>query len=269
MERKKLFKVKNMKGKVIFMGAGPGDPELITLKAINALKKADIVIYAGSLVNKEILECVKGDAEIYNSASMNLPEIIKVMKNGAKDSKIIARVHTGDPSIYGAIGEQIEILKEHNIEFDIIPGVSSLFATASALECELTLPEVSQTVIITRPEGRTPKPSSESISSLAKHNATMCIFLGVHMIGKVMEDLKKHYLPQTPVAVVKKASWKDELIVKGTLENIEAKVKSAGIKKTAIIVVGDVLDPGKIVPSKLYDAEFSHEYREGKRSDNV
>jgi len=253
-----------MKGRVVFMGAGPGDPELITLKAVNVLKKADIIIYAGSLVNEEILSYARDDAEIYNSASMDLKEITDIMKRGVNDSKIIARVHTGDPSIYGAIGEQIEILRKNNIEFEIIPGVSSFFAAAAALESELTLPEISQTVIITRPEGRTPKPSSESISSLAQHNATMCIFLGVHMIDGVVKDLKEHYPVQTPIAVVKKASWKDEHIVKGTLENIESKVKNANINKTAMIIVGNVLAPGKIVPSKLYDAEFSHEYRAGK-----
>ncbi|MDI6643494.1 MAG: precorrin-4 C(11)-methyltransferase [Methanobacteriaceae archaeon] len=253
-----------MKGRVVFIGAGPGDPELITLKAVNILKKADIIIYAGSLVNKEVLSYAKDDAEIYNSASMDLKEMTDIMKKGVNDSRIVARVHTGDPSIYGAIGEQIEILRRNNIEFDIIPGVSSFFAAAAALESELTLPEISQTVIITRPEGRTPKPSSESISSLAKHNATMCIFLGVHMIDKVVKDLKKHYPVQTPVAVVKKASWKDEMILRGTLEDIEAKVKEANINKTAMIVVGNVLDPREMVPSKLYDAKFSHEYRTKK-----
>lgn len=253
-----------MKGRVVLIGAGPGDPELITLKALKVLKNADIIIYAGSLVNKEVLGYARDDAEIYNSATLNLKEITEIMKRGVNDSKIIARVHTGDPSIYGAIGEQIEILRSNSIEFDIIPGVSSVFAAAATLESELTLPEISQTVIITRPEGRTPKPSSESISSLAKHNATMCIFLGVHMIDKVVKDLKKYYPVQTPIAVVKKASWKDELILRGTLENIESKVKNANINKTAMIVVGNVLDPRKIVPSKLYDAKFSHEYREGK-----
>ncbi|MGC9516268.1 MAG: precorrin-4 C(11)-methyltransferase [Methanomicrobiales archaeon] len=253
-----------MKGKVIFIGAGPGDPELITLKALNVLKKADIIIYAGSLVNKEILSYNKKDSQIYNSASMDLTEIIEIMEEGFNQDKIIARVHTGDPSIYGAIGEQIEILNKKGVDYEIIPGVSSLFAVAAALESELTLPEISQTVIITRPEGRTPKPSKESISLLAQHNATMCIFLGIHMIDKVVKDLLKYYPPQTPVAVVKKASWTDELVIKGTLEDIEEKVKSAGIKKTAIIVVGNVLDPGEITPSKLYDKDFSHEYRKKK-----
>ena len=255
-----------MEGKVIFIGAGPGDPELLTVKGQNALKNADIIIYAGSLVNKEVLSVAKETAEIYNSASMNLDEILEIMDTQTKQGKIIARVHTGDPSIYGAIGEQIEFLRYNNINFEIIPGVSSLFATAAALESELTLPEVSQTVIITRPEGRTPKPESESIRGLAKHNATMCIFLGIHMIENVVSDLLTHYSKDTPVAVVKKASWNDQLIVKGTLEDISSKVKEAGIEKTAIIVVGNVLDPGDITPSKLYDAEFTHEYRKGRKN---
>jgi precorrin-4/cobalt-precorrin-4 C11-methyltransferase len=252
-----------MEGKVVFIGAGPGDPELLTIKGQKAIKEADIIIYAGSLVNKEVLSVTKETAKIYNSASMNLDEILDIMDTQTKQGKIIARVHTGDPSIYGAIGEQIEFLRHNNIDFEIIPGVSSLFATAAALESELTLPEVSQTVIITRPEGRTPKPESESIKGLAKHNATMCIFLGIHMIENVVSDLLSHYSPDTPVAVVKKASWKDELVVRGTLQDIAPKVKEAGIEKTAIIVVGNVLSPGSIVPSKLYDAGFTHEYRKG------
>ncbi|WP_424355689.1 precorrin-4 C(11)-methyltransferase [Methanobacterium sp. MBAC-LM] len=255
-----------MEGKVIFIGAGPGDPELLTVKGQNALKNADIIIYAGSLVNKEVLSVAKKTAEIYNSASMNLDEILEIMDTETKQGKVIARVHTGDPAIYGAIGEQIEFLRHNNIDFEIIPGVSSLFATAAALESELTLPEVSQTVIITRPEGRTPKPESESIKELSKHNATMCIFLGIQMIEKVVSDLLTHYPKDTPVAVVKKASWKDQMIVKGTLEDIASRVKEAGIEKTAIIVVGNVLNPGDITPSKLYDAEFTHEYRKGHQN---
>lgn len=250
-----------MKGKVIFIGAGPGDPELLTIKGQKAIKKADIIIYAGSLVNKEILSLAKENTEIYNSASMNLREILEIMENETNKGKLIARVHTGDPSIFGAIGEQIEFLRKNKIDFEIIPGVSSLFGAAAALESELTLPEVSQTVIITRPEGRTPKPEKEAIKELARHKTTMCIFLGIHMIEDVVNDLLTHYRPDTPVAVVKKASWQDELVIKGTLNNIVDKVNEAEIEKTAMIIVGNVLDPGKITPSKLYDPEFTHEYR--------
>lgn len=250
-----------MKGKVIFIGAGPGDPELLTIKGQKAIENADIIIYAGSLVNKEILNYAKKNAEIYNSASMDLNQILELMNKGTGKGKMIARVHTGDPSIYGAIGEQIEFLKKNEIQFEIIPGVSSLFGAAAALESELTLPEVSQTVIITRPEGRTPKPQKEDISALAEHNATMCIFLGIQMIDKVVEDLLSHYKPETPVAVVKKASWNDQQIIRGSLENITARVKEAKIEKTALIIVGKVLDPEIITPSKLYDPRFTHEYR--------
>ncbi len=253
-----------MKGKVVFIGGGPGDPELLTIKAYNVIKAADIIIYAGSLVNKEILNCSKKTVSIYNSASMNLPEIIDLMEKETKKGLTVARIHTGDPSIYGAIGEQIRELKNRKISFEIIPGVSSLFATSAALEAELTLPEISQTVIITRPEGRTPKPEKEHISSLARHQATMCIFLGVHMIQDVVKDLLEYYPPHTPVGVVKKASWKDEYVVRGNLDNIAQKIEEAGITKTALIVVGKVLDPGDFKASKLYDADFTHEYRTRK-----
>ena len=250
-----------MKSKVIFIGAGPGDPELLTMKGYKAIKEADVIIYAGSLVNKEVLNHRKENCQVYNSASLNLTEIINIIKEAINENKLVARVHTGDPSIYGAIGEQIRELKENNIPYDIIPGVSSLFGTASVLETELTLPEISQTVIITRPEGRTPKPNSESISSLAKHHATMCIFLGVGMIDKVVEELLKGYDKSTPVAVVEKATWEDQKIIRGTLKDIASKVKKANIKKTAMIVVGDVLNPGDFKASKLYDPNFKHEYR--------
>lgn len=250
-----------MSSKVIFIGAGPGDPELLTVKGYNVLKKADIIIYAGSLVNKKVFDHKKEESKVYNSASLNLNEIIAIMEDGIKNNKLIARVHTGDPSIYGAIGEQIRELKKRDIPFEIIPGVSSVFGTASVLEAELTLPEMSQTVIITRPEGRTPKPKSESLKSLASHNATMCIFLGIGMIDKVVEELLEEYPIDTPVAVVKKATWEDQLIIRGTLKTIAQQVKDNNITKTAMIIVGDVLDPGDFTPSKLYDKDFKHEYR--------
>ncbi len=250
-----------MCGKVIFIGGGPGDPDLLTLKAYKVIQNAEIIIYAGSLVNKDVLGCAREDAQIYNSASLNLNEIIDLMEKGVSEGKTVARVHTGDPAIYGAIGEQIRELDKKEIKYDIIPGVSSLFATAAALKTELTLPEISQTVIITRPEGRTPKPSTEQIADLARHQATMCIFLGVHMIEDVVKDLLNHYSPETPVGVVQKASWPEEIVIRGTLKDISALVKDAGITKTAMIVVGPVLDPGDFKASKLYDAKFTHEYR--------
>jgi precorrin-4/cobalt-precorrin-4 C11-methyltransferase len=251
-----------MKGKVVFIGGGPGDPELLTIKAYKIIKKADVIIYAGSLVNREVLNHTIPEAQIHNSASLNLDEIIDIMEKETSKGHLVARIHTGDPSIYGAIGEQIQELDKKEIPYQIIPGVSSLFAVTAALGSELTLPDISQTVIITRPEGRTPKPEREAIKNLSEHQATMCIFLGVQMIEQVVGDLKTNYPPETPVAVVKKASWPDQEIIRGTLQDITLKVKQSGIKKTAIIVVGRVLDPGEITPSKLYDKKFTHEYRE-------
>jgi precorrin-4/cobalt-precorrin-4 C11-methyltransferase len=253
-----------IEGKVVFIGAGPGDPELLTIKAMKILEDADVIIYAGSLVNPDILQYAKSDSQIMNSAQMNLEEILEIMETSTLEGKLVARVHTGDPSIYGATGEQIQYLKEKDIPFEIIPGVSSLFATAAALEAELTLPEVSQTVIITRPAGKTFKPESEAIFRLAKHQATMCIFLGVHMIDKVVDELLTYYDLDTPVAVVQKASWPEEKILRGTLDNIAKKVEDSGIEKTAIIVVGDVLGEGRVIPSQLYNKHFTHGYREGQ-----
>ena len=253
-----------MKGKVFFIGGGPGDPELLTLKAVKIIRDSDIIIYAGSLVNKKILDFASDSAKIYDSSSMTLDEIVEVMVDGASSGKIIARIHTGDPSIYGAIMEQMRELKKRNIPFDIIPGVSSLFAAAAALKRELTVPGVSQTVIITRPPGRTPVPPGEDLGDLARHNSTMCIFLGIHKIGEVVKNLREHYSDDTPVAVVKRASWDDEEIIKGKLSDIENKVKKSNIQRTAIIIVGDVLEPGDFESSMLYDASFSHGYRKAR-----
>lgn len=251
-------------GKVVFIGAGPGDPELLTIKASKVLNEAHVVIYAGSLVNPELLQYTGEDAVIFNSATMTLPEIVEVMRDYAVDGKLVARVHTGDPSIYGAIGEQIKYLDKFRVPYEIIPGVSSFSAAAAALHAELTLPMLSQTVIITRPEGRTPKPKGEGLSELAMHGSTMCIFLGVQMIDKVVKDLLESYPSDTPVGVVSKASWSDQQIIRGTLNDIVDKVEESDIRKTALIIVGRVLDPSVIVESKLYDEEFSHMYRKGK-----
>lgn len=246
---------------MIFIGAGPGDPELLTIKGKDVIEIADVIVYAGSLVNKEILQYSKEDAEIYNSASMDLNEMAKLMIDSVKNGKLVARVHTGDPSIYGAIAEQIRELKKEDVDFEIIPGVSSVFGSAAAIEAELTLPEISQTVIITRPEGRTPKPPKESLASLAKHEATMCIFLGIGMIDKVVDELKEGYPSDTPIAVVKKATWDDQLIIRGNLDDIAEKVKEANITKTSMIIVGDAIGEKDFNPSKLYDEDFKHEYR--------
>ncbi|WP_432205210.1 precorrin-4 C(11)-methyltransferase (plasmid) [Cetobacterium somerae] len=248
--------------KVYFIGAGPGDPELITVKGQRLIKEADIIIYAGSLVPKQVIDCNKDNAEVYNSASMTLEEVIEVMVKGIRSGKKVARVHTGDPSIFGAHREQMDILDEYKIEYEVIPGVSSFLASAAALKKEFTLPSISQTVICTRLEGRTPVPEKESLESLAAHKASMAIFLSVHMIGDVVKKLLTHYPLTTPIAIVQRASWEDQKIVLGTLENIEEKVKEANITKTAQILVGDFLGD-KYEKSLLYDKHFTHEFRKG------
>lgn len=246
--------------KVYFVGAGPGDPELISIKGKRIIDEADVIIYAGSLVNKEVLRDAKKGAFIYNSASMNLDEVIEVTKNAVFSGKMVARVHTGDPSIYGAIREQMDRLDEYDIEYEVIPGISSFLATAAALKKEYTLPAVTQTLILTRMEGRTPVPDKERIEELAKHRATMIIFLSIGAIEELATRLKAGYEENTPVAVVYKASWEEQKIVRGNLNNIARLVKEAGISKTALVVVGDFLGD-EYELSKLYDKNFSHEYR--------
>jgi precorrin-4/cobalt-precorrin-4 C11-methyltransferase len=250
--------------KVVFIGAGPGDPELITVKGKKWLEKADVVIYAGSLLNPEILKYCKPDVKLHDSAKMSLPEVLKVMVEAAKAGKLVARVHDGDPSFYGAIQEQMDGLDKEKIEYFRIPGVSCLQGGAASLNRELTLPKISQTIIITRPEGRTPVPESESISKLAAHQATMVIFLGTPHIARVIEDLKKGGYPtDTPVSVVYKATWPEQKIVLGTLSDIVAKVKAAGITETALIYVGRVFNPSTYELSKLYDPAFTTGFRKG------
>ncbi|MCH4072213.1 precorrin-4 C(11)-methyltransferase [Pseudoramibacter sp.] len=248
---------------VYLIGAGPGDPELITLKGKRLIDAADVIIYAGSLVNPKMLDGHKPDAEIYNSASMTLDEVIDVMQKGVEAGKRVVRVHTGDPSIYGAIREQMDRLEEMGIPYEVVPGVSSFTASASVLKKEFTLPDVSQTVICTRLEGRTPVPEREQLEALAKHQASMAIFLSVQNIGEVVRRLLTSYPEETPVAVVQRATWPDQKIVQGTLADIEEKVKAADIHKTAQILVGDFLGD-RYTLSKLYDPSFSHEFRKAK-----
>lgn len=248
---------------IIFVGAGPGDPELITVKGQKAVQQADIIIYAGSLVPKAVIEDRRADAEVYNSATMDLEAIIEVMKSGHEQGKSVARVHTGDPSIYGSIREQIEELDKLKIPHVVIPGVSSFVASAAALQREFTVPGISQTVICTRMEGRTPVPELEKIELLASHKTSMAIFLTVGMIEKLVEKLTVHYAVTTPIAVVQRASWPDQKIVTGKLNDIATKVKEADITKTAMILVGDFLGD-QFENSLLYASHFTHEYRDGK-----
>ena len=247
---------------VSFIGAGPGDPELLTIKGKKIIDSADVIIYAGSLVNPQVLADAKPDAEIYNSATMHLEEVIDVMEKAEKAGKKVARVHTGDPAIYGAHREQMDALDRLGIEYEVIPGVSSFLATAAVLKKEYTLPGVSQTVILTRMEGRTPMPEGEKLIDLAQHHATMIIFLSVGMMDELSATLRQTYRDDTPVAVVYKATWEDQKIVRGTLTDIADKVRDAGIKKTALTVVGDFLGDDYEL-SKLYDKTFTTEFRKG------
>ena len=248
---------------VYFVGAGAGDPELLTLKGKRLIDHADTLIYAGSLVNPEVLAGRKPSSKVYDSAGMTLEEVLAVMKETEQAGGTTVRVHTGDASIYGAIREQLDALDKLGIAHEVVPGVSSFLAAAAAMQKEYTLPEVTQTVILTRMEGRTPVPERERIEELAKHRATMVIFLSVGRIAELAERLKTAYPETTPVAVVYKASWPDETIVTGTLADIAEKVQAAGITKTALVTIGDFLGDSYAL-SKLYDKIFTHEYRQGK-----
>jgi precorrin-4 C11-methyltransferase len=253
---------KTKSGRVYFIGSGPGDPELLTLKAKRLIEKADVIIYAGSLVDPRILDFKKREAVSLDSSSMTLKEIITIISKEVKRDKLVVRIHSGDPSVYGALHEQIGELDKKGIPFEIIPGVSSIFAAAASLKRELTVPDLSQTLILTRISGRTKVPSRESIAQLAQSQSTMAIFLSVPHIEKVVQQLMTSYSPDTPVAVVHKASWPDEQIVRGTLATIAEKVRSAGIKRQALILVGKVLDSGiSGLRSKLYHEGFTHGFR--------
>ena len=242
---------------VYFIGAGPGDPELLTIKGKKIIDSADVIIY------REVLKDIKSGAKVYNSATMHLEEVIEVMKEAEKKNLMTARVHTGDPAIFGAHREQMDALEREGIEFCVIPGVSSFVAAAAALKKEYTLPEVTQSIILTRMEGRTPMPEKESIEAFAKHQATMVIFLSANRIEELVEQLQTSYPVDTPIALVYKASWPEEKIIQGNLGNIAELVRKANITKTGLIVVGRFLGD-QYALSKLYDRHFSHEYREAK-----
>jgi precorrin-4/cobalt-precorrin-4 C11-methyltransferase len=255
-----------MAPQVSFVGAGPGAADLITVRGARLLRHADVIIYAGSLVDLQLVKCYAVDADIHDSAGMTLSEVITVMMDAIAAGRSVVRLHTGDPAIYGAIQEQMEALDRLGVEYQVVPGVTSAFAAAAALKQELTLPEVSQTVIFTRVEGRTPVPEREQLSKIARLGATMVIYLSVGMIEKVVEQLLEGaYTPETPAAIVCRASWEDEQIIQGTLADIADRVRQAGIDRQALIVVGDVLAAraeGLKAKSLLYDGDFSHGYRE-------
>lgn len=245
---------------MLFVGAGPGDPELITLRGARALAEADVVVWAGSLVHPGLLGHCRDDAEIHDSAALDLPHIVDILVAGYEAGRSVVRLHTGDPSVYGAIAEQIDELDAHGVPHAVIPGVSSFAASAAVLQAELTRPGISQTVILTRRAGRTPVPEGQDLPSLASHGATMCIFLSVGSMAAVVDDLRTGYPVDTPVAVVANATWPEQQVVRGTLVDIAARVHEAGVEKTAMILVGGVLGHGGEA-SRLYDPTFSHGYR--------
>ncbi len=248
-----------------FVGAGPGAPDLITLRGAELLARAGMVIYAGSLVNPKLLNGTPAGCEIYNSASMTLDEVIEKMADADRRGLEVVRLHTGDPSIYGAIREQIDRLKALGVAYDITPGVSSFCAAAAAAEAEYTLPSVSQTLIITRMEGRTPVPPREKLASLAAHGASMALFLSSGLMEETCVALMRGgYAPDTPAAVVYKASWPEQKVLRGVVSTIAAMAAEAGIRNTALILVGGFLGDDYEL-SKLYDASFSHGFRKGSQ----
>lgn len=249
---------------VHFVGAGSGAPDLITLRGKKILEEADVIIYAGSLVNPQLLEYKKESAVVYNSATMTLEEVLAVMEQAENEGKDTLRLHTGDPCLYGAIREQMDALDARGISYDDTPGVSSFQAAAAALNLEYTLPDVSQSVIITRMEGRTPVPEKENIESFAAHGATMVIFLSTGMLPELSRRLVEGgYEKTTPAAIVYKASWEDEQKYVCTVETLASTAEEHGITKTALIIVGDVVSKSSYSRSKLYDPAFTTEFREG------
>ena len=255
---------------ITFVGAGPGAEDLITVRGQELLERADIVIYAGSLVNPGLLRVCPEGCEIYNSAKMTLEEVIDVMRDGQARGKEIVRLHTGDPCLYGAIREQMDLLDKEGIPWEDCPGVSSFCGAAAALGAEYTLPGISQSVVITRMAGRTPVPEKESIASFAAHQATMVIFLSTGMLKELSRELiRGGYAPDTPAAIVYKATWPDEKVLRCTVETLEETARAEHVTKTALIIAGRVLD-GDYERSKLYDPGFTTEFREavpGKTED--
>ncbi len=251
---------------VFFVGCGPGDPELITIKAKKLIQKADVVVYSGSLIPEPILKlCKKG--KLYDAAKLVREEIFDLLYNNAKKDRLVVRLHDGDPSIYGAIKEQIDNLEKKGIKSTVVPGITAFLASAAALGTQLTLPGVTQTIIVTRAESRTKVPKREKISELAKHKATLIFYLSIHLLPKlVKEAIIGGYKKSTPVAVVYRASWSDQKIVKGTLNDITKKVQEEKITRTAIVIISDVIEPKSYEYSKLYDKNFSHGYRKVKKT---
>ncbi|MDH3998497.1 MAG: precorrin-4 C(11)-methyltransferase [Desulfuromonadales bacterium] len=246
--------------KVVFVGAGPGDPDLLTVKARRLLESCQICVYAGSLVSPEVVALTPDGCELHDSAGMTLEEIEAVFVDGQQRGIDVIRLHTGDPSIYGAIREQMNVLDGLDIEYHVVPGVSSFQAAAAALKTELTVPEISQTVILSRTSGRTPMPEMQELEHLARTESTLCLFLSVHKLDEVADELATYYGAECPIGVVYRASWPDQQVVEGTLTDIATKVEAAGFTKTAMIIVGQALSRDLPV-SQLYHRHFSHGYR--------
>ena len=251
---------------VIFLGAGPGDPELITVKGQKALSGADLILYAGSLVSPAVLGWAGPQAELIDTAALNLGEIVDRIMAGYRAGKRVVRVHSGDPALFGAIQEQLEILEREEIPCAVIPGVTAAFAAAAALAQELTLPEVTQTIILTRAAGRTPVPEGEALADLARHGSSLVIYLSITLIDRVVAELIPAYGPDTPVVVAYRVSWPDQRLIRGTLATIADLVKESNIDRQALILVSPALNArqGQLqARSKLYDQTFSHGFRTG------
>ncbi|MBP5744490.1 MAG: precorrin-4 C(11)-methyltransferase [Oscillospiraceae bacterium] len=251
---------------VHFVGAGPGAPDLITLRGAELLQNADQVIYAGSLVNPALLTHCRNDCLILNSAEMTLEEVVAAMARAEEKGQTTVRLHTGDPSVYGAIREQMDRLDELGIDYDVVPGVSSFCGAAAALRAEYTLPGVSQSVILTRMAGRTPVPEKESVAAFAAHGSSMAVFLSAGMLDELREELLKGaYTDETPAALVYKASWPEERCIRCTVGTMARHAEENGIRKTALVLIGDFLH-GDFERSRLYDPAFSTEFRRGKET---
>ncbi|HZG10487.1 MAG TPA: precorrin-4 C(11)-methyltransferase [Kurthia gibsonii] len=251
--------------KIYIVGAGPGDPDLVTVKGLHIIQTADVVMYTDSLVNQELIAKAKPEAEVVKTAGMHLDEMVQAIVDRVNEGKVVARVHTGDPAMYGATMEQMAILQQHDITCEIIPGVSSVFASAAAVGAELTIPDLTQTLILTRAEGRTPVPEFEKLRDLASHHCTIALFLSATLTKKIVRELQDAgWSDDTPIAVVQRATWPDQKIVRTTLVNLDDAMRTNGIRKQAMILAGWALDPHiheKDYRSKLYDKTFTHGFR--------
>lgn len=259
----------SLEAKVYIVGAGPGDPDLITVKGLRVLEAADVVLYTDSLVNDGLIARAKPGALILKSAGMDLEQLIESMVTHVRQGKSVARIHAGDPAVFGAIFEQMARLKQAGIEVEIIPGVSSVFAAAAVLQAELTIPNLTQTVILTRAEGRTPVPEREKLAALAAHRATLALYLSATLTKKVVRELRAAgWAEETPVAVVQRATWPDQQVIRTTLAQLEQEMRQKGIRSHAMILAGWALDPARLPAektyrSRLYDKSFTHGYRKG------